>query len=44
MIVDHSTLLNLTKIVVNSGENSPHGTFSSSIVLEQKTKKIIKIT
>jgi len=42
MIVEHITLLNLTKIVVKSVENSQHDTFSSSVVLEQETKKLIK--
>jgi len=41
MIVEHRTLLNLTRIVVRAAENSQHGTFSSSVVLEQENKKLI---
>jgi len=44
MIVGHRTLLNLTKIVVKAAGNSQHGTFSSSVVLDQETKKLIKNT
>jgi len=44
MIVEHRTLLNLTKIVIKVAGNSQHGIFSSHVVLEQKNKKIIKIT
>jgi len=44
MIVEHRTLLNLTKIVVRAAGNSQHGTFLSSVVLDQKTKELIKNT
>jgi len=44
MIVEHRTLLNFTKIVVKSAGNSQHVTFSSSVVLEQMTKKLINNT
>jgi len=42
MIVEHRTLLNITKIVVKVTENRQHGTFSPSVVLDQETKKLIK--
>jgi len=34
MIVEHKTLLNLTKIVVKTAGNSQHVSFSSSVVLD----------
>jgi len=34
MMVEHRTLLNLTKIVVKAARNSQHVTFSSSVVLD----------
>jgi len=43
MIVEHRTLVILTKIVVKFAGNCQHGSFSSSVVLDQKTKKLIKI-
>jgi len=44
MIVEHRTLLNLTKILVKAAGNSQHGTFSSCVVQDQETKKLIKNT
>jgi len=44
MIVEHRTLLNLTKIVVKAAGNGQQGTFSSSVVLDQKTKELINNT
>jgi len=44
MIVEHRTQLNLTKIIVKAAENSQHCTFAPSVVLDQKTKKLIKNT
>jgi len=44
MIVEHRTLLNLTKIIVKAAGNSKHGIFSPSVVLEYKTKKLINNT
>jgi len=38
MIVEHRTLLNLTKIIVKAAGNSQHATFAPSVVLDQKTK------
>jgi len=43
MIVEHRTLLNLTKVIVKAASNSQHGTFAPSVVLDQKTKKLIEI-
>jgi len=34
MIVEHRTLLNITKIVVKVTENKQHVTFSPSVVLD----------
>jgi len=44
MIVEHRTLLNLTKIIVKSAGNRQHGTFSRSVGVDQKTKKLINNT
>jgi len=44
MIVDHRTLLNLTTTVAKAAGSNQHGTFSPSVVLDQETKKLIKIT
>jgi len=44
MTVEHRTLLNLTEIVVKAAGNSQHGTFSSSVVLDQVIKKLINST
>jgi len=44
MIVEHRTLLNITKIIFKVAENRQHGTFSPSVVLDHKTKKLIKNT
>jgi len=44
MIVEHSTLLNLTKIIVKASENSQHGTFAPNIALDYETKKLINNT
>jgi len=41
MIVEHKTLLNLTKIIVKAAGNSQHGTFAPSVLLDKKTKKLI---
>jgi len=44
MIVEYRILLNLTKIIVKAAENSQHCTFAPSVVLVQKTKKLINET
>jgi len=41
MIVKPRILLNLTKMVVKAAGHSQHGTFSSSVVLDQEIKKLI---
>jgi len=44
MIVGLKTMLNLTKVIVKAAGNSQHGTFAPSVVLDQKTKKLINST
>jgi len=44
MITEHKPLLNSMKIVVKAAGNSQHGTFSSSVMLDQKNKILIENT